>query len=43
MYDFYTDEDEELIEAQAELMDFEIELNDGQDIMESLMFHGFDR
>jgi len=43
MYDYYTDEDEELIEAQAEMIDFEIKLNDGQDILESLLYGGFDR
>jgi len=44
MYDNYTAEDEELIEIHAirEQIDVELE-TDGQAILESMMFHGFDR
>jgi len=42
MTDYYTDDDEDLIELQAELTDIEIEVN-GQDFIESLMYGGFDR
>jgi hypothetical protein len=38
MYDHYTEEDESLIEAQAQESDY-----DGQEFLESLMFNGFDR
>ena len=42
MYDNYTDEDEELIEAQAEASIQESDF-DGQEFLESLMFNGFNR
>ena len=44
MFDFYTDEDEELIEIQAarEQIDAVLEL-DGQAIITALMYNGFDR
>ncbi len=44
MYDFYTAEDEQLIELQAarEQTDTALE-TDGQAMIEALMFYGFDR
>jgi len=41
-HDYYTDEDEELIEAQAEASIQDSDL-DGQAILMELLFDGFDR